>query len=148
MININSNDWFNEITSRNKLSPSECFLLNVGEYYSDLSSKKNYTFIKGRLEMFFYDDRGVEPLELKTRSRKRELLEPRQMIMHCLLRNTDGSSTKIGHDYSRDHATALHAAKVVDNLIETDAKLRDDYIRMLRYINLNSKADAIRGKYK
>lgn len=60
--------------------------------------------------------------ELQTKTRKREIVLARQMVMY-FLKLINGSSIsweKVGSFYGKDHATAMHASKAVKNLIDTD----------------------------
>ena len=61
---------------------------------------------------------NVEDLSVKTR--KREIVEPRQIAMYMNELYTKESLKDIGRRYGKDHATVLHASKTVINLKETD----------------------------
>jgi chromosomal replication initiator protein len=66
----------------------------------------------------------VESLNLPTR--KREIVEARQISMYFSKQKTKDSLQKIGNEIGgKDHATVLHACKTVNNLMETDKKFRD-----------------------
>ena len=54
---------------------------------------------------------------LHTKSRKREIVQVRQVAMFLAKKHTDISTSKIGHLIgNRDHATVLHACKIVKDL--------------------------------
>jgi len=60
--------------------------------------------------------------ELQGKTRKREIVLARQMVMY-FLKLINGSSiswAKVGSFYGKDHATAMHGSKAVKNLIDTD----------------------------
>ncbi|MBR7134161.1 MAG: chromosomal replication initiator protein DnaA, partial [Bacteroidaceae bacterium] len=64
---------------------------------------------------------GVEPNSINTRSRKREVVQVRQVAMFLAKKYLDMSTSKIGQYIgNRDHATVLHACKTITNLAETD----------------------------
>lgn len=68
---------------------------------------------------------GVEPNSINTRSRKREVVQVRQVAMFLAKKYLDMSTSKIGQYIgNRDHATVLHACKAVTNLAETDKQFR------------------------
>lgn len=66
------------------------------------------------------------PLELlKSKTRKREVVQARQIAMYFAKSLTKSSLASIGMQCGgKDHATVLHACRTVNNLIETDKKFR------------------------
>ena len=70
-----------------------------------------------------YFDMDVATLQSKTR--KRHIVQARQLAMFFSKRMTKASLASIGSQIGkRDHATVLHACKTVDNLSETDKQFR------------------------
>ncbi len=60
-----------------------------------------------------------------TKSRKREVVQARQIAMYLSKQNTKNSLASIGEAIGqRDHATVLHACKIVNDLMETDKNFR------------------------
>jgi chromosomal replication initiator protein len=75
----------------------------------------------------------VDPSVLHSKSRKREIVQVRQIAMFLVKKHTDISTSKIGHFIgNRDHATVLHACKIVKDLVEVDkdAKAEIEEIEM------------------
>jgi chromosomal replication initiator protein len=66
------------------------------------------------------------PLELlKSKTRKREVVQARQIAMFFAKNMTKSSLASIGLQCGgKDHATVLHACRTVNNLMETDKKFR------------------------
>ncbi len=66
------------------------------------------------------------PIELlKSKTRKREVVQARQIAMYFAKRMTKSSLASIGaHCGGKDHATVLHACRTVNNLQETDKQFR------------------------
>ena len=65
----------------------------------------------------------VEQIQSKTR--KREIVQARQVAMFFSKNLTKASLATIGSQIGgKDHATVLHACKTVNNLIETDKRFR------------------------
>lgn len=66
------------------------------------------------------------PIEmLKSKTRKREVVQARQISMYFSKKMTKSSLASIGaHCGGKDHATVLHACRTVTNLSETDKQFR------------------------
>lgn len=66
------------------------------------------------------------PIEvMKSKTRKREVVQARQIAMYFSKKMTKSSLANIGaHCGGKDHATVLHACKTVNNLAETDKKFK------------------------
>lgn len=66
------------------------------------------------------------PIELlKSKTRKREVVQARQIAMYFAKKMTKSSLANIGaHCGGKDHATVLHACRTVNNLSETDKQFR------------------------
>jgi len=66
------------------------------------------------------------PIELlKSKTRKREVVQARQIAMFFAKKMTKSSLANIGmHCGGKDHATVLHACRTVKNLTETDKNFR------------------------
>jgi len=70
-----------------------------------------------------YFEMDVATLQSKTR--KRHIVQARQLAMFFAKKYTKASLASIGSQIGkRDHATVLHACKTVDNLAETDKQFR------------------------
>src|SRR5690606_9890563 len=77
-----------------------------------------------------YFQMDVETLQSKTR--KRHIVQARQLAMFFAKKYTKASLASIGSQIGqRDHATVLHACKTIDNLIETDKQFRQ-YVEDLK----------------
>jgi len=77
-----------------------------------------------------YFDMPVELLKSKTR--KREIVQARQLTMYFAKQLTKSSLASIGAQCgNKDHATVLHACRTVSNLAETDKRFRV-YVEELR----------------
>jgi chromosomal replication initiator protein len=66
------------------------------------------------------------PIEmLQSNTRKREIVQARQIAMYFSKNLTKSSLATIGSQIGdKDHATVLHACKTVNNLLETDKRFR------------------------
>ncbi len=73
---------------------------------------------------------------INEKTRKREIVQARQLAMYFSKKHTKSSLATIGlHCGNKDHATVLHAIRTVNNLIETDKQFKtyvDDLDKKLR----------------
>ena len=68
---------------------------------------------------------GLETATIHTKSRKREVVQARQIAMYLAKNYTDFSTAKIGALIGhKDHATVLHACKTIKELKEVDKSFR------------------------
>jgi chromosomal replication initiator protein len=69
---------------------------------------------------------GLPVDQINTKTRRREIVQARQLAMYFSKKHTKSSLATIGlHCGNKDHATVLHACKTVTNLIETDKNFRN-----------------------
>lgn len=69
----------------------------------------------------------VDSKLLQTKSRKREIVQARQVSMFLAKKYLDYSTSQIGATIGgRDHATVLHALNVVRNQLEIDRSFKED----------------------
>ena len=62
---------------------------------------------------------------INSKTRKREIVQARQLSMFFAKKHTKASLATIGlHCGNKDHATVLHACRTVNNLIDTDKQFR------------------------
>ncbi len=70
---------------------------------------------------------GLEINAIHTKSRKREVVQARQVAMYLAKHHTDFSTSKIGTLIgNRDHATVLHACKAIKEQREVDRAFRSE----------------------
>ncbi len=75
---------------------------------------------------------------MKSKTRKREVVQARQISMYFSKSMTKSSLATIGaHSGGKDHATVLHACRTVNNLIETDKRFRIYISDIEKKINLS-----------
>jgi chromosomal replication initiator protein len=79
---------------------------------------------------------SLEATAIHSKSRKREVVQARQIAMYFAKSYTDYSTSKIGTLIGgRDHATVLHACKIIREQREVDKAFRaetDDISRMIK----------------
>ncbi len=79
------------------------------------------------------------PIDLmKSKTRKREIVQARQLTMYFAKKLTKYSLASIGAQCgNKDHATVLHACRTVSNLIDTDKKFRSYVDDLKKKLTLN-----------
>ncbi len=82
-----------------------------------------------------YFDLSIELIKSKTR--KREVVQARQIAMYFSKNLTKSSLASIGMQCGgKDHATVLHACRTVNNLMDTDKKFRSYIEELEKKINV------------
>ncbi len=78
------------------------------------------------------------PIELlKSKTRKREVVQARQIAMYFAKKMTKSSLANIGaHCGGKDHATVLHACRTVNNLMETDKQFKGYLVDLDKKLNV------------
>lgn len=75
------------------------------------------------------------PLDkMVSRSRKRDVVEARQIAMHISEKKKLGTLENIGIVYNRDHSTVLHAKKTINNLITYNKAVNYKYMEILNAV--------------
>jgi chromosomal replication initiator protein len=73
--------------------------------------------------------------ELLSRRRTRTIARPRQMAMALSKELTEHSLPEIGEAFGgRDHTTVLHACRKIEDLCDTDGRIREDKAKLLRLL--------------
>lgn len=81
----------------------------------------------------FYD---VRKELIQSKSRKREIVQARQVIMYFMKKHTELSLSQIGVQVgNRTHATVVHACNTVKNYVEVDKGFRSDIEEIERLLN-------------
>lgn len=78
------------------------------------------------------------PVELiQSKTRKREIVQARQISMYFSKNLTKSSLANIGyHIGGKDHATVLHACKTVNNMIDTDKNFRNQILEIEKKLKI------------
>lgn len=115
------------IAANNQLNQKELNLNDVKKILNSiLNTPKKSTTLKNIIKAVaeFYD---VSEKDLLERSRKKEIVKPRQVIMYLLREELKSSFPFIGLKIGgRDHTTAIHACEKIRKEIELDSNLNDE----------------------
>ena len=78
---------------------------------------------------------NLKVTELLSKSRARYIVRPRQMAMYFAHKYTGQSLPGIGRQFGwRDHTTVLHAWRKITELLQTDAKIKEEHRELQRLI--------------
>lgn len=78
---------------------------------------------------------NVRVSDLLSKRRTRSIARPRQMAMALAKELTDHSLPELGDAFGgRDHTTVLHACRKIESLCETDSRLKEDRVRLVRVL--------------
>jgi chromosomal replication initiator protein len=82
---------------------------------------------------------GLPVEAVKSKTRKREIVQARQIAMYFAKDLTKASLKNIGmHFGGRDHSTVIHACQTVNDLMDTDKKFRYDVDEIEKRIKINT----------
>jgi hypothetical protein len=100
------------------------------------------------IEVAGYYNMKLWQIHQKTKTRKREIVQTRQVAMFFSRIFTKYSLATIGNYFSgKDHSTVLYASKTINNLIETDRQLRDDIHVLYRLLKKDLDKDEFGHPY-
>ena len=75
----------------------------------------------------------IRVADLLSKKRSRNIARPRQLAMYFSKEYTNTSLPQIGDRFGgRDHTTVLHACRKIEELLQTDAKIQEDYRNLER----------------
>ncbi len=121
--------------------------LNRKEIDLELAKKVMKNFIKSSYHELKIEDiqhmvcehYGVLYDSLLSKSRKREIVQARQITMYLAKKFTKNSLKSIGEHFAgKDHTTVIHSCQTVENLMETDAEYRDKLSEILQKVQIAS----------
>ena len=98
------------------------YSIELAQSIIDKSVKNNRNDLTiDHIQQIIADYFGLDIESLHSKTRKRNVVQARQLAMFFSKKYTKNSLSTIGSQIGqRDHATVLHACKTVENLIETD----------------------------
>ena len=77
---------------------------------------------------------GIPVAKLKIKTRKREVVEARMVLMVYRNKTLKLSQAKSAAKYDMDHCSTIHACKTVDELLETNKDFREKHEKFIREI--------------
>jgi chromosomal replication initiator protein len=74
---------------------------------------------------------GVQVSDLKDKSRKKEVVMPRQIAMYLTKEHTDLALKSIGYHFGgRDHSTVIHSIQTINDILETDKEIKEAVLEL------------------
>ncbi len=111
-------------------------ILNIKSFIKNNIKQKpiiNFRDVVSKVCEYF----DVNEKEINTKSRKREVVTTRQIIMYILREHLDYSYSLIGKKLgNKDHTTVMHACEKIMHNLETDNKLQQDFDHIKRLLNI------------
>ncbi|WP_267739875.1 chromosomal replication initiator protein DnaA [Myroides injenensis] len=93
----------------------------VEKFVKNVKREISIDYIQKVVSEYFQIDTDT----LRSKTRKRNIAQARQLAMYFAKKYTKSSLASIGSQIGgRDHATVLHACKTIDNLIDTDKEFK------------------------
>ncbi len=120
--------------------------LNKKEVDLDLAKKIIKNFVKGIsrevsidfIQKTVCEHFNVQADKLKEKTRKRAIVQARQLSMYLAKNMTKNSLKLIGkHFGGRDHSTVIHSCQAIQNLIDTDEEFKDSVHEIQKKIQLS-----------
>lgn len=81
---------------------------------------------------------GIEPDSIRSLSRKKESLIPRQVAMYIIRENTGLSLPEIGREFGKDHTTVMNSIRKVEEAMAKDTKFKSQIKDLVNNLSENS----------
>ncbi|OUU01669.1 MAG: chromosomal replication initiator protein DnaA [Bacteroidetes bacterium MED-G17] len=121
--------------------------LNRKEITLEMAKKMMKNFIQNSsreisieyIQKLVSDYYGISVENIKSKTRKREITQARQISMYFAKQLTKASLKNIGAYFGgRDHSTVIHACQTVNDLIDTDKRFKEDVEELEKRIKINT----------
>jgi chromosomal replication initiator protein len=119
---------FNQVAGHSEFHNEKVTVDQAKKILKDLLDKPqrktvNITEIIAAISSYY----NISHNDLCGKSRKKEIVRPRQVAMYLLRKESSMSFPSIGEHFSgRDHTTAMHACEKIEKLIEHDEELSQE----------------------
>jgi len=106
------------------------------EIYKLARSCKTFDEFKNKIDkdpnpiMSILEESGITIEEIRSRSKKRELVDMR-IIISCYLTNTGMSDSNVGLMIRRNRTTVLYYKRIIDDLLEFDPLFREKFNKVI-----------------
>ncbi|MDP8033390.1 chromosomal replication initiator protein DnaA [Pasteurella atlantica] len=108
----------------------------VREALKDLMSSYEHLITIENIQKTVAERYNIKISDLKSKSRKQMFARPRQIAMALAKELTNHSLPEIGREFGgKDHTTVMHAIKRINELMDSDSNLREDYINLTRKLS-------------
>ena len=94
--------------------------------YTVKQKQVNFEMIAEEVSNYY----GIDPEDIFTKSRKREISDARQMVMYLAKKHAKMPLAAIGTKLARTHATVLYACKNIEDRLPHEKQLKDDVTKI------------------
>ncbi len=121
--------------------------LNKKEIDLELAKKVMKNFVKNSFNELGIDEiqkmvcnfYNVTYDDLLSKTRKREIVQARQITMYLAKKFTKSSLKAIGEHFSgKDHTTVIHSCQTVENLMDTDTAYKERLLEIMQKVQIAS----------
>lgn len=119
--------------------------LNKKEIDLELAKKVMKNFVKNSFNELGIDEiqkmvcnfYNVPYVDLLSKTRKREIVQARQITMYLAKKYTKSSLKAIGEHFSgKDHTTVIHSCQTVENLMDTDTLYKEKLLEIMQKVQI------------
>jgi chromosomal replication initiator protein len=101
----------------------------------DIETEVGIDFIQKSVSEYY----GIDIVDLKAKTRKKEIVIARQVSMYFCKEFTNHSLKSIGYHFGgRDHSTVIHAITTVNDIMETDSSFRNTVNELKKKFKMRS----------
>lgn len=93
-----------------------------------------------KIKQLVCDQYGISIDLLNSKTRKREVCEPRQICMFLGRRHLKMTLQECATPFAKDHATVLHSIRIVSNLYETNNEFRKTLQLVMQRIGIDHES--------
>ena len=87
------------------------------------------------IQKYVADKYGVKLSELKGKSRKKEIVNPRQIAMFLAREILEDSLVTISNAFDRDHTTVMHGIDKIQKQMDEDGSFKEEIDALLKEIS-------------
>ncbi len=128
----------NRIIATHQLNNRAPSLENIKELLGGALPSNNQSLTTKKIIQTVANYFDLNPQELSGNSRKKHLVEPRQMAMYLMREVLNASFPTIGQELGgRDHTTAIHACNKINEQISSNPKLQQDINNLKDQLRFN-----------
>ncbi len=122
-----------KVTAYCRFHGREITLETTKDALKDLLTAQNRQISVENIQRTVSDFYKIKPAEMHSKKRNRNIARPRQIAMYLARELTQTSLPDIGASFGgRDHTTVLHACRRIKELRESERRISEDYLNLLR----------------
>lgn len=119
----------NRIKSSSELHRETPSMNNVSRYLEDLVAAKGKSLSQEKVIKIVGEFFHIDPTDLISDKRNRELVWPRQIVMYLLRHEMNMSFPRIGRELSKkDHTTVMHGVEKIEKEIGSNDELKKELV--------------------